>query len=63
MQKQLTFEKYLYLTGYITKGTSTHKIKANSGACKFAKDIFQLLNNMDFIEIQNKIKEMQSMNK
>ena len=58
MIKQITLEKYLYIKGYTTKGTSYHKIKTNKGIAKAFVDLF--FNNLkdgNVLELQRLVNE------
>ena len=58
MKKQITLEKYLYLKGYTTKGTSYHKIKTNKGIAKAFYDLFfKNLKNGDVLKLQKLVNE------
>jgi hypothetical protein len=54
--KKLTFEKFLYKNGYTTKKTSYIKIKADKGAVRFAKDMYDIIITMDFVKFQELVK-------
>ena len=63
MARQITLEKYLYLKGYTTKGTSYHKIKTNKGIAKaFVELFFNHLKNGDVLELQKLVNEFKELN-
>jgi|Laugresu1bdmlbsd_1035121.scaffolds.fasta_scaffold179608_1 hypothetical protein len=64
MIKKLTLEKYLYLKGYTTKGTSYHKIKTNKGIAKaFIELFFNNLKSGNVLELQNLVNEFRDLSK
>ena len=62
MTKKTTLEKYLYLKGYTTKGTSYHKIKTNKGISKaFVELFFNHLKDGNVLELQRLVNEFREL--
>ena len=64
MSKLLTLQKYLYLKGYITKGTSYHKIKNKKGIGRaFVELLFNNLKEGNVLELQRLVNEFRELEK
>lgn len=57
MRKDITFEHYIYLKGFSTKGTSYHKIKADKGVPAFANLCYSYIRDGNLLAFQELINE------